>query len=854
MRNLAEIISDINVILEDQLVSTENYLFKGLATLQPLDGKTFPMIRISDKEAEKISPLDSKGLIFYHRVISELNEPVPGKGASNYQMVTYSMRLIGVGYRPNIVSATTWNNEDRAREVLKVLGNNVRLSGGELVMARGQTVTDKLTVLNTEYAGNDTFKHKVLELFAFSIDYTIRARVICITTIPVPPTPITAFSYSNNAQSVESADFVTMVPSTTPSVGTFNYYVDANDTLPTGLTLNEDTGYITRTGTIADGSYSFDVILVGSGLASGVASVAVTLTVAAVGPVLSNPTDTSTGSTTGSGTVDTNTGNGTLYWVVTQSATSPSAAQVQAGQDHTGSTADDSGSQAVSATGTQNVSFTGLVSGTTYYAHFVQVDEETDESNVSSADGFTDATLLIDLYPGAHVAYSISKLNSSYLGSCIRVRRGSDDAEMDIGFVNNYLDVKSLLDFAGVYDVFVTKRYDQSGNGFDQVQTTKLDQPKIVGGGILFIIGELPAVFFDGVGYWMEYVYSSSLAQPATYFLYSETLTQLTTNAFYGSSNNSNRHQLSENGSQYVINAGSSVLTGVPDNLNPTLITSLFNSTSSVIRRDGTQIGSGDAGTNASTSIRTATNGTQSVYSAHNEQTLVIYDSDQTSNFAAIETIISDLMAASLSIYPFLESANIVCDGNSLTLGTGGTAYPVRLAAFYPTVINDTTINNVAIGGQTTQEMIDNASDVDALLDGGATNNILIAWEITNHLLLNITTTTAQNAFQEYCEDRTAAGWNKIIVITNTPRNLSNGTWTMTQVNDRLDTTNTWLRANYTDFANALVDIQAAPEMVRSDSTEGNPPNATYYSDTTHYTSSGYLVLARLINIALINL
>jgi hypothetical protein len=183
MRNLAEIISDINVILEDQLVSTENYLFKGLATLQPLDGKTFPMIRISDKEAEKISPLDSKGLIFYHRVISQRNQPIPGKGAESYQMNTYNMRLVAVGYRPNIVSATTWDNEDRARQTMKVLGNNVRLSGGELAMAEGQTVTDKLTVLNTEYAGNDTFKHKVLELFAFSIDYVIRARGICATDV-----------------------------------------------------------------------------------------------------------------------------------------------------------------------------------------------------------------------------------------------------------------------------------------------------------------------------------------------------------------------------------------------------------------------------------------------------------------------------------------------------------------------------------------------------------------------------------------------------------------------------------------------------------------------------------------------
>lgn len=108
-------------------------------------------------------------------------------------------------------------------------------------------------------------------------------------------------------------------------------------------------------------------------------------------PTLSSPTDASTGSTTGSGSVSTDEGNGTLYWVVTQSATSPSAAQVKAGQDHTGSAADDSGSQAVSGTGVQNVSggFTGLTASTGYFAHYMHEDAATNQSTVSSADGFT---------------------------------------------------------------------------------------------------------------------------------------------------------------------------------------------------------------------------------------------------------------------------------------------------------------------------------------------------------------------------------------------------------------------------------------------------------------------------------
>ena len=108
-------------------------------------------------------------------------------------------------------------------------------------------------------------------------------------------------------------------------------------------------------------------------------------------PVLSSPTATATNSTTGSGSVSTDEGNGTLYWVVTTSATEPSVAQVQAGQDHTGSAAADSGSQAVSGTGVQNVSggFTSLTAATTYYAHYQQQDAATNDSEVVASSSFT---------------------------------------------------------------------------------------------------------------------------------------------------------------------------------------------------------------------------------------------------------------------------------------------------------------------------------------------------------------------------------------------------------------------------------------------------------------------------------
>ena len=94
-------------------------------------------------------------------------------------------------------------------------------------------------------------------------------------------------------------------------------------------------------------------------------------------PILSSPTGTKTGSTTASGTVSTDEGNGTLYFIATTNATE-TAATIKAGS-----------SQAVSATGTQNVSFTGLTASTTYYAHYVHDDAASNESNVVNSTSFT---------------------------------------------------------------------------------------------------------------------------------------------------------------------------------------------------------------------------------------------------------------------------------------------------------------------------------------------------------------------------------------------------------------------------------------------------------------------------------
>jgi len=97
------------------------------------------------------------------------------------------------------------------------------------------------------------------------------------------------------------------------------------------------------------------------------------------------------------------------------------------------------------------------------------------------------ASLLLDTYTNAAVAYSLRKLRTAYSGSAIRVRRSSDNTEQDIGFVGNDLDTTSLLSFVGANNGFITTWYDQSTNANNATQSTVASQAQIVSSGSLIL-------------------------------------------------------------------------------------------------------------------------------------------------------------------------------------------------------------------------------------------------------------------------------------------------------------------------------------------------------------------------------
>ena len=157
---------------------------------------------------------------------------------------------------------------------------------------------------------------------------------------------------------------------------------------PTGMTLNSAAGTISGTpANIETADFSLSESLAG---ASNTPNITADLSVGVIAapdvtaPVLTNPLDAKNGTAAMTGSVDTDEANGTLYWFISTSATPPSTANLKAA---IGAVA--AGSQAVSATGTQAISDSGLSAATAYFTHFLHTDAAGNDSAIVTASGFT---------------------------------------------------------------------------------------------------------------------------------------------------------------------------------------------------------------------------------------------------------------------------------------------------------------------------------------------------------------------------------------------------------------------------------------------------------------------------------
>ena len=139
---------------------------------------------------------------------------------------------------------------------------------------------------------------------------------------------------------------------------------------------------------------------------------------------------------------------------------------------------------------------------------------------------------LLDSFPGAQAAYSLRKMSSAYTGSCLTVRRSSDNATTNIGFYRYTIDTDAILRFVGTGSGFVTTWFDQSGNGVNISQASAGSQFNIVTSGSLHYEGNdvvlnaaTDRVFVRNTNSvtltnWTVYIKSKMLRPPTTYGSY----------------------------------------------------------------------------------------------------------------------------------------------------------------------------------------------------------------------------------------------------------------------------------------------------------------------------------------------
>ena len=197
----------------------------------------------------------------------------------------------------------------------------------------------------------------------------------------------------------------------------------------------------------------------------------------------------------------------------------------------------------------------------------------------------------------------------------------------------------------------------------------------------------------------------------------------------------------------------------------------------------------------------------------------------------------NNLFSYAISHYKLRQ---VIFDGNSLTIGTGATAYttdyPTQCAALLGT--NYAAIN-FGVAGQTTPQMTaDAVAQVDPLYSTPF-SKILVAWEGTNDIVIGgADAATAYANLVTYCQARRAAGY-KVIIVTVIKRGPAGAGFETTR-----NTLNANIVANWATFADGLADVGAAAQLQ-------NSADTTYYNaDGIHLNATGYGVVAAIVKTA----
>lgn len=193
------------------------------------------------------------------------------------------------------------------------------------------------------------------------------------------------------------------------------------------------------------------------------------------------------------------------------------------------------------------------------------------------------------------------------------------------------------------------------------------------------------------------------------------------------------------------------------------------------------------------------------------------------------------------------NTIKFLADGNSITAGgqdgspsTGGVMGQIFSGSAPVAPMSGQAYANVAIGGQTTTDMISSRADVSAGWVSGK-YNILFAQELTNSGNTGITAAANTQLFLDYLAAvRADRAWDLVIVATAPPAWLG-ASYTQPQINDynaRLDASNALLRTRYREQADALFETRQ----------EGGPYAQSRYPDYLQATFGSTAVVNGISN------
>ena len=190
-----------------------------------------------------------------------------------------------------------------------------------------------------------------------------------------------------------------------------------------------------------------------------------------------------------------------------------------------------------------------------------------------------------------------------------------------------------------------------------------------------------------------------------------------------------------------------------------------------------------------------------------------------------------------------IVKSEVICDGDSLTRGHGGTIpYPEQLASLLGSGWR--TINLGVDSQKITDMQSDAITQVDRARKTTLTKQMITVWGGTNDLYFGGSEATLQANYQTYCANRQTAGF-QVVTTTMLPR--SDASTPGTFETDR-QAFNTWLRANYATFADVLADVAADTRIGEA----GDETNRTYYAgDNVHLNDTGYGIVAGIVRTAI---